>query len=117
MPFAGGVVREHDIAGFKYSLDTLARFDFPRAGKSHQKLTPGRGMAIKDGTGRNATEQSHGCGTRIAGEDFPIAAEFNFDLFKVGSMVAAGVESGDFHCSPDKILISAVRLCVPIPRL
>ena len=81
--FTRGVVGQHDIARFKCPYDTGTRLDFPGAGKRHQELAPGRRMKVEHGSWWNTPEDRAGCGPGVGGKYLLIAAEFEFDLFKV----------------------------------
>ena len=83
MPFAGGIVGEHHIAGLEHSLNGVAGFDLPGAGQGHEELTAGRRVAIDNESRWGAAENRAGGGARVGCEHRLIAAEFQLDFFKV----------------------------------
>lgn len=78
-----GIVGQHDVAGIKRPYDASARLDFPGAGKRYYELAPRRGMALEHAPGEDTAENGARGGSRVGGENRLIAAEFNFDFFKV----------------------------------
>jgi hypothetical protein len=61
-----------------------------------------RSRTVPGGTHRKT---ARGRRSRVGSENLLVAAEFELQLFKVGFLIAAGVESGDFHL----VLLGIVR--------
>jgi hypothetical protein len=98
---------------FKDSFDTVARFNLSRRGRGDKILAPRRWMQIEDGTGgtqrKTAIVAGRGSGEKIVWPPPNLSSISS----KVGFLVAAGMEPGDFHSA----LLIEVKFYIPSPRL
>jgi len=113
LSLTGRVVGEHYVTGFKDSFDTAARFNLPRRGHADKLLAPRRWMQIEDGTRRHATENRHRRRPRIGVKISWLPPNSSSIFSKVGFLVAAGIDPGDFHSA----LLIEVKFYIPSPRL
>ena len=94
---AGGVVRQHDVAGTKPFHRAVAGFDFDLTGQRDDVLAFRRWMEVIQMIGRRASKQNSRCRLQLGSFRITIELEIDVDLFKMRFVVRAGKNSHDLH--------------------